>query len=327
MKHKYLLILAAIAAAAVSCNTKDAPVVMGEETATVQVQIRTAPLTKSDAPAFETDVKSFDLLVYDAESRRLLHREKTSSDASFMMKMIPGRKRVVAFANGDDVISGTASLPLMDDLGGLYYPFQIHNVSDNKLVMSDLSGFNESIDISEGANNVISVNLKRFPCRIRVHSITPAFHSVTVQQLSYGNAWLCNIPSRYALDGTLDDAAATRKNPVKSEITAANSFGGGLTFQALSTQTDGSYTLADAANLYCYPGSDVYLGFSANINNVTYYYALPVGPLASNTTYDVDILLHNLGSEDPDNPAINTGVSAQISVLPWESGQSVTETL
>lgn len=331
MKTTQVFLGACMLAATISCNQKPLPQpepAHAEET--VRIDIQTAPLTKAsvtEARDFENAITSFDFLVFDATTNKLLLEEHRSSGAGFTLKMVPGRKKVIAFANGGNVVAEGA-ITALDSLPRRFYNFADVNVDGTRLAMYDLQGLSSEVTITQGGTNVIGVNLSRFPCRIRLKSISEELLSETVSSFSYGAAYLYNVPGRHALGGSVDDTAARWLNPLHTSVTEASAASGGsLTFKTLTTGSGANHPLGAPAELYTYPGASVHLGFSVNINGTPYYYAVPVTGLESNYSYDVSVVLHTLGGTQPDNPAINTGASATITVTPWEPGDEITETL
>ena len=328
---KVFLGAACLMAATLSCKQQALPQPEpADAEETVRIDIQTAPLTKAsvtEARDFESAINSFDFLVFDALTDKLLLQEHRSSGAGFTLKMVPGRKKVIAFANGGNVVAD-GSVTALDSLPRRYYHFADVNVDGTQLAMYDLQGLGSEVNITAGGTNVIGVNLSRFPCRIRLKSISEELLSETVSSFSYGAAYLYNVPFRQALNGSVDDTPANRLNPLHSSITEASAASGGsLTFKPLATGSGAHHPLGAPAELYTYPGSAVHLGFSVNINGTPYYYAVPLTGLQSNYSYDVSVVLHTLGGTDPGNPAINTGASATVTVTPWGSGDEITETL
>lgn len=318
-------------AAIISCNEKPQPLPEpADAQESVRISIQAAPLTKAsgtEALDFESAITSFDFLVFDAATDKLLLQEHRSSGAGFTLKMVPGGKKVIAFANGGNVVPEGA-VTALDSLQYRYFNFADVNEDGTRLAMYDLQGLGGVVNIIPGGENVIEVNLNRFPCRIRLRSITEELLSENVNSFSYGAACLYNVPCRYALDGTLDDTAGKRLQPLNSGVTGASAASGGsLTYKPLTTGSGAHHPLGAPVELYTYPGSEVYLGFSATINGTPYYYAVPLSGLQSNYSYDVSIVLHTLGGTDPGQPAINTGVSASVTITPWGSGDEITETL
>lgn len=330
MKTKLLMLsTACVLAAAVSCNKNDVkqPATTEEEPVDVQINIQTEALTKaSDVTEsdFEKAVKTFDLIVFDAGTGKLSQQKSTMNGNSFNTKMIPGTKKIIAVANGGTTFA-SSHVNVLTGLNGVFYNFSAVNTEGTKLVMTDLRGLEETTTIAADQTNVVNIQLKRQPCRIRLKTVMPSFLAETVTSLSYNSAYLQNIPGRFALDGTIDDSVEQRKNILGQELTAQTADGGTLTFKTLTTGT--SNTLGSPVSLYCLPGASVHLGLSAKINGTDYYYAVPLKNLESNKSYDVEVILQNLGGTSITDPAINTGVSANIQVLPWTAGATVSETL
>ena len=324
--NQFLMGTACLLMACVSCNNKSD--LRSNALAEVNVQVHTTEMTKTSditESSFERAVHDLNVLFFDSATGKLHHREQRTDASNFTTKMIPGEVQVFSFTNCGDVITG-ANITNLSQLASTYLNFSDVNVDNTQLVMNDLRG-NREINVIQADNtNSISVNFKHIPCRIRLRSITPAFLSETITSLSYNAAYLQNIPGRISLNGTLDDSVEQRKNILGQSLTADTAEGGTLTFKDLTTNPT-TQALGSPVALYCYPGASVYLGFSVNINGTDYYYALPVSELESNKSYDVDIILHNLGSTDITNPAINTEASLNVMVLPWLAGREITETL
>ena len=327
MKTKQFLMGAAcLLMASVSCNQKKD--LTPDALAEVHVHVQAPETTKASditESSFERAVQDLNILLFDATTGKLHHWEQRSNANSFTAKMLPGNVKIFAYANGGNVVTPDA-ISTLSDLSSLYFNYGDANVSDTKLVMNDLSGKLEMNVVSSTNTNYLNVYLSRIPCRIRLKSITPAFLSETVTSLSYNAAYLQNIPGRISLDGTLDDSAEQRKNVLGQALSAETAEGGALTFKTLTTNST-TNALGSPVALYCFPGSSVYLGFSVKVNGTDYYYALPVSGLQSNKSYDVDVTLHNLGSEDITHPAINTEASVGVTILPWSAGSEITEIL
>lgn len=327
MKTKQFMMGAAcLLMASVSCNNKSD--LRSNALAEVKVQVQTSEMTKASditETSFERAVQDLNILFFESSTGNLHHREQRTDATSFTTKMLPGRVQIFSFTNCGDVISN-ANITNLSQLATTYLNFSDVNVDNTKLVMNDLNGNLEINTISADYSNAVSVGLKHIPCRIRLRSITPAFLSETITSLSYNAAYLQNIPGRISLSGTLDDSVEQRKNILGQDLTADTAEGGSLTYKSLTTNTT-TQALGSPVALYCYPGESVYLGFSVKINGTDYYYALPVSNLDSNKSYDVDIILHNLGSTDITDPAINTEASINVYVLPWSAGREITESL
>lgn len=330
MKTKQLMLsTACLLAAVVSCNKNNvqqaAPV--EEELVDVQVNIQTEAITKaSDVTEqnFEKSVKEFDLIVFDNATGKLSQLKSTMNGNNFTTKMIPGTKKIIAVANGGTTFA-SSHVSTFTGLDGVYYNFSAANVSDNKLAMTDLRGLETTTTISAEQTNVVNIQLKRQACRVRLKAIMPSFLAETVTSLSYNAAYLQNIPGRFSLDGTIDDGVDNRKNILGNDLTAQTAEGGALTYKSLTTGS--ANLLGTPVYLYCYPGASVHLGLSVKVNGTDYFYAIPMKNLESNKSYDVEVILQNLGGTTITDPAVNTGVSANIEILPWTAGSTLTETL
>lgn len=330
MKTKQLMLsMACVLAAVVSCNKNDVQQSAQAEAEPVDVlvNIQTEALTKASditESDFEKAIKNFDLIVFDNATGKLSHLRSSMNGNAFSTKIIPGTKNIIAVANGGTTFS-SSHVNTLTGLNGVFFNFSAANVADNKLLMTDLRGLETTTTISADQTNVVNIQLKRQPCRIRLKAVMPSFLAETVTSLSYNSAYLQNIPGRFALDGTVDDSAEQRKNVLGQNLTAQTADGGALTFKTLTTGSSNS--LGSPVYLYCLPGESVHLGLSVKINGTDYFYAIPLKNLESNKSYDVEVILQNLGGTTITDPAINTGVSANVEVLPWTAGSMVSETL
>jgi len=330
MKTKLLMLsTACVLAAVVSCNKNNVQqsAKVEEEMVDVQVNIQTEALTKASditESDFERAVKNFDLIVFDAGTGKLSQLKSTINANTFTTKMIPGSKKIIAVANGGTTFA-TSNVNTLTGLNGVFYNFSATNTADTKLAMTDLRGLEETTTITADQTNVVNIQLKRQTCRIRLKAVMASFLAETVSSLSYNSAYLQNIPGRFALDGTVDDSAEQRKNVMGQELTAQTAEGGALTYKTLTTGSTNA--LGNPVFLYCLPGASVHLGLSVKVNGTDYFYAIPLKNLESNKSYDVEVILQNLGGTSITDPAINSGVSANIQVLPWTAGTMVSETL
>lgn len=84
-------------------------------------------------------------------------------------------------------------------------------------------------------------------------------------------------------------------------------------------------------DFYTYPNGNIGIGETRFVVECTVsgrktYYPLPLPPLKRSTTYELDVLITRMGTDDPDTPAAAGTAEVALRVLPWEYASSQTVT-
>lgn len=327
---------AALLLMAAACTNRISPAQSFQEEAQPNVQmtlnvsveggdVRTKTYTATVAA--EEKLQNFQVLAFNTDangspttSSTYYEAPSTNGVSSFTTTFHPGVKRMLAIANcsnlGPDTVSGWSSL------GNVVW--DSHNwITRNFIPLG--KGFLEEwkMTVAEGENKTVEVQLKHLVARVALTSV--------INELSedYGDPVastiaLINVPNGLKMDGTVKEEPYY--NPWGGDYSVqANCTAGPASFKTLEYK----YGSLQPSTLYSFPGQKLYLMVAVNFRKgsvvTPYYYAVPLKGLEMDHTYDVVLRLRNLGSTDPQNPAVTYPSTFSVTVGPWTPADTIDE--
>lgn len=190
------------------------------------------------------------------------------------------------------------------------------------------------LDIPAGSNLEVNVSLLHMCSRIVLKSVVNEMtDDDRIESFTAMSVTLLNVPKGMKMDGTVVDEPYY--NPLGGDYSTAElcaaTTAKGAGPRSFGSITHNSPTTILPTCVYTYPGSNVYLMLKAEVlvksapSVQNYYYAVPLEDLEYNKTYDVSLHIRNLGSLDPEDPAITSKSSFTISVANWTAGEEIDE--
>ncbi|MGN1211337.1 MAG: fimbrial protein [Candidatus Cryptobacteroides sp.] len=330
MKTQILVLAASAVLMGAACtkisNVEEIPAEAGEKTMT-EVCFRVADATTKaiESTADEKAVKSVQFYVFESTGALEVNSGLLDNASSATLKCGLGTKRVVGIINAPEVTEVKNTSDLQNRLS---------NLSDNqrnKFVM-----LCDSTITLTGAQTSIDLKAKRIAAKITVKSVKNDFrggHSVKVEEI-----YLINAAGDFKYLN--HDAPTSWYNKMKydTEVPALLCAGINGTSPAMNPGTSQNFS---AKPMYCYPNNTETDSSSATwsprftrvviklvINGTqTCYYPLSLPGLKSNTAYEVNFILTRGGSSSPDIPVEIDNINYTVTVVDWENGGSITETI
>lgn len=352
MKKLTLLLLAAVwgACALSSCNKIPVnPPAGNQPCGTARLTISLSGIdanieTRGSSTAENAGDKtasSLQIIICDSEGNRIkaLEEEGTVTLSKGMVYT------VVAIVNGPGVSSGVYEARRT-----------VANLATNPFVMYGES----TVDLTSSDEETLAVQVKSLASRIYLtgikNGLPPAFGGFTLKKV-----YLCNVMGAVKLDGTKvatwynqygrkDLATPITPNSVTGavdETTPAAS-------RTLATYNDQGFSIGanflakkyfytfpntcrtpvpdNLASLTTWTDQATWLTICGSVQGKIYYWTANIGAglaggLQRNTSYDVAIVLKNLGSSDPGTPVTEGSADISVNILPWTAGEEITETI
>jgi len=209
------------------------------------------------------------------------------------------------------------------------------------------SGFaaSASARISPVGSGSLSLQASRYVCRIRLVSVEnrlpPSMGSVSLQ-----NAFLSNVVAHQTIgaegSGWLNPMGRATGNPVvESQVIDGDNYlasAPGLTFHGYGRTLPYGTTVTLDSDFYCYPNPSAAdaQGFSATMGSrytrlvlttltagSMRYYPISIPLPERNTSYDVSVVISNLGSEDPDKTLSTGAMTTSMTISEWDFGNEI----
>ena len=294
-------------------------VILKKGSAPVKSLVEYEPASDEESAVYKVDV-----LVFDAVSKRL---ERTASLASLTQKCdfeLPvGEKIVYAVVNGPDLIqvqSLEKLLALREDLSSRDY-------RHDGFVMV---GHEECV-VEEGSVAQPEILVKRLVSRIQLRSVkcnvASQYESIKVESVFLGNAHsvqaLSGDVSVEVNKGGYADADKTQAIGRDGVVGSCETY----MYREPGLVVDAAETVSQQVSLYCQPDMGKVLTclyMRVAIGDGRYYYRVPLDKgFAANTTCVVDVVITNLGADDPYDGDVQKGeITASIKIEDWVVGDS-----
>lgn len=265
------------------------------------------------------------------------------------VKSSTGSREIWVVVNdSEDRTAGAGAVSTKEDFLRLTHDLQFS--SSTKLLMIGHSGTDTdpSITLTEGTNS-FSVQVKRYAASVILESVKNDFASPAYQKsgvFRVENAYLLNVPGRINFGHTSDPAAYGIEYWYAKRTAETDAQKKALIYDTMgATVVEYGQSYSKKHTFYTYPNpcaaSEAVTGdFSpratllvveASIRNSAgnwqlYYYPvlLSTNPLESNKQYRVNLTIHRPGSLDPNIPVKFADMTSDITVGPWEAGDSYT---
>ena len=343
---KTLLITAAIAAMACSCNPdKDClPCKEGQlKTATLNVSLDLEDDTQTRASSYvtaqpyEAAVNSVQVLVFDSSGALNAYVDADTRTSDISISTTAGAKTVWAVVNGPD-LSSVSTLAALQS--------RTIDLSDNSTTAS--AGFVMTGQTSCSVGSTVAsanVAVRRMVARVALVKVNNALPS-SYGAMTVNNVTLINVVGNQNLAGTASISTWYNKMGRKDGATASSQIIDGstnpascptLTFKSVGSSVASGSSLSPTTPylFYTYPNStttDV-TGWSSTftarktklvvvvtIAGSRYYYPVVIDTPARNTAYTVELTITGLGATDPDKPVEKGSINASVSVQAWTGG-------
>lgn len=194
-----------------------------------------------------------------------------------------------------------------------------------------MGGHISGVTVFHDKRNTCSISLRRFPSRVQIGTIS--------------NEMECSLSDiRFRLSNAAGDCGVSDESTPTLWFNKIYSLGSDI--QApddviLRGDIPGGEKLTVDQCLFCFPNHTVNDSFSGkrftprktrlvmsgSISGKTYYYPITFDSIDRNTSYNVNIVIRNPGSEDPDIPISNRDLSATIVPLSWSGPFKIEESL
>ena len=335
MRH-FNCLAAILTVAAAACTRQENPSSQVLPTADGDARItlsQVLPETKTvstytEMLANENKVNDFQLFAFDSDgtapgSLTSYYHSAEAGATSWTTSLHRGKKRLLALANCNAIAPSQFSG--WSQASGVVCDSKT-SITSAALPMSVGMWSPWEMTVAAGENRNVPIEFIHMVSRITLKSLKNEVHPDLGTNPKGKMIALLNVPKGMRADGTVLETPVY--NPLGQDFsTEANcaASGGAFTYRALS------YTgsTLNKTCVYVFPGSNVYLlvgvEFTKDSATKTYYYAVPLKGLAYNHTYDLDLTLRNIGSENPANPAITEPSSFTFTVKPWDPAEAITE--
>ena len=307
--------------------------------------------TKSDVTALtcESKVNKMRVMIFNSENKIVKDEMLSSPYTSLSIDKIKvGQYSVYAIANT------CASLPATS--GIIQEPDQLffNTITLDDCSLNENTGFvmfdsKTSVSVTAGTTpQAVNMSVTRFPARIRLVSVTNALPDflgdVTVERVMIVNGY-----SQWNIFGS--DRPSEAVNPAGRNATSGDI----ITTAESADYPNHSFWAVPQADktirrsvgtktynhcFYSFPnsvttdvttsgtgGGKARLVVAARVDGTVYYYPVTFASLERNKSYDVQLTISGLGSDDPNVPVEKGAAGISISVSDWVSGSDYTETI
>lgn len=281
---------------------------------------------------------NFQIIAYEEDSngnagdlKTWYNRYSVGSMTSFTTSVLPGRTRFLFVCNQEKIQPATC----------LSWEDRESVVTDTRTAFTATHlplglGFDSpyfSRTVTAGTPMAFDVELIHMCSRIKLTSIVNEMtQDGRISEMKGKFVSLLNVPKGLKMNGTVSETPYY--NPKGEDYSTLDKCKSNTPKGAgVRSYADIQYNenVMSASPLYTYPGANLYLLvgvnilFAGNVSEVTHYYAVPLGTLAMNKTYDVVLHVKNIGSTDPTNPAISSTDTFSVDVADWVAADVIDE--
>ena len=350
---KTLLIMAAIAAMACSCNPdsdclpcqkEDQTEAMLEVNLGFEDDMQTKATAYVTAQPYETAINDVQVLVFDSSGALNAYVDADTKTSGINIKTTTGSKTICAVVNGPN-LSSVTTIPELNaktiDLG------------DNSITST--AGFvmagSTSCNVTTSSQNV-GVTVRRFVSRVALQKVNNALPA-SYGAMTINNVTLINVVGNQNLAGAATASTWYNKMGRKDGSTTSSHIIDGstylashptLTFKSVeSSVANGvSHTPSTPYLFYTFPNSTITdvcgwvspftarktrLVVAATISGKKYFYPVVIDTPIRNYAYTVELTITGLGSTDPDKPVSKGAINASVTVEGWATGSIYDETI
>lgn len=330
MKTKTLVLTAVAVLMGAACtkisNVEEIPAEAGEKVMTeVCFRISDAVTKAVESTADEKTVKSVQFYVFESTGALEVNSGLLDDASSATLKCGLGTKRVIGIINAPAIADVKKTTDLHNRIS------KLTDNQRNRFVM-----ICDSTITLTGAQTAIDLKANRIASKITVKNVTNDFrggHSIKVEEI-----FLLNVAGDFKYLN--HDAPTSWYNKMKYDTEVPSLLCAGIngTSPAMNPGTTQDFS---AKPMYCYPNNTETDSSSSTwsprftrvvvklvINGTqTCYYPLSLRGLKSNTAYEVNFVLTRGGSSSPDIPVEIDDINYTVTVVDWENGGSITETI
>ena len=349
--RKTLLLIAAIAAMACSCNPDSdcLPCQKEDQTeATLEVNLdfeddQTKATSYVAAQAYETAVNDVQILVFDSSGMLNAYVNAGTKTGSISIKTTAGSKTVWGVVNGPN-LSGITTLSALQSTA--------ITLADNSTTASEGFVMTGSVSCTvSGTSSLASVPVKRLVSRIALQKITNSLPA-SYGSMTIDNVTLINVVGNQNLAGNASISTWYNKAGRKDGGQSGNIIDGSsnlatcpsLTFKSIGSSITNGNSLSPTTPylFYCYPNGTTTdangwtnsftarktrLVVATTISGKKYYYPIVIDTPARNTAYTVELTITGLGATDPDYPVETAAITGSVTVQGWSTGTVYEETI
>ncbi|MCD8206741.1 MAG: fimbrial protein [Bacteroidales bacterium] len=321
-KFFYSLTVLVAVAAAVSCTIIDGhdgvvPVSEGE-IVTLSVGIST-PQTKATGNMSDDAVKSLQVFVF-ADGGGLERTAYVEGVTEVEMNCYTGAKEVVAIVNAPSEISlsSDATLKSLSD--------EVTKLEENSLDRFFMYG---SDRLTLTANGSATIEVTRRVARFVLKTVNNEITSnSSVGELYLNNVYLINVAGTALYDGTTSHSPSKWYNNAKLDTSHSGVPYTFLYDEIGKVQVSGNSPYSTQHYFYCYPNltagrsSDDWptrLVVEATLNGTMWYYPVTVAEVKSNVSYEIDLTITGIGTDDPNSDVEVGEYEFIVSVKDWDT--------
>lgn len=323
-----------------------------EEFGTLTINLANPALqTKSDVTALacESKVNKMRVMIYDSSDKMVLDEFLASPFTSLNIDRIKvGQYSVYAMANSCATISSLAGIVQSPE------DFNYKAISLSDCSLDENTGFvmfdrNTSVTVTSGTSSQpVNLSVTRFPARIRLVSVTNSL-PIYYGSLTVDHVMIINGYSRWNIAGhsiPFSPMNEGGRNSTSGEIIATANAADYPDYSFWEVPSADQTVLQDSDPkvynhcFYSFPnqrttdvttpageGGKMRLVVVAQVLGQVYYYPVTLSNVERNKSYDVQLTISGLGSDDPNVPVQKGAAGITIGVSDWGDGSNYTETI
>ena len=278
--------------------------------------------------------KNFQIIAYEEDSggnagalKTWYNRYNVGTLTSFTTAVLPGKTRFLFVCNQEKMLPQNCQD--WEDRASIVTDTKTAFTSDHLPLGLGFDAPYYSRTVTAGTPMAFDVELIHMCSRIKLLSIVNEMtQDGRISEMKGKFISLLNVPKGLKMNGTVQETPYYNpKGEDFSTLQKCNASAGPRSYGDITY----SGNTMDGPCVYTYPGSNLYLLvgvnflFDGNTSEVTRYYAVPLGTLAMNKTYDVVLHVKNIGSSDPTDPAISSTDTFSVDVADWVAAEMIDE--